>query len=68
MSDASNEMGFIQIKHVDGVKSVSDDDLCSNCKSCQYRPGEMSGCDLGWPGRQDEDGYVNDCGSFCSVG
>lgn len=47
-----------------GVKSISDDDLCAHCSHCDYRPGEMSACSLGWPGMEDEDGYVQECASF----
>lgn len=52
------------IKFSGGVKSISDDDLCANCKQCEYRPGEMSGCKLNWPGLEDADGYVQKCDSF----
>ena len=45
----------------DGVKSISDDDLCSRCGHCDYRPGEMSQCELNWPGEEDEDGYIQVC-------
>lgn len=44
-----------------GVKSISDDDLCASCTSCQYKPGEMSGCEADWPGRENVDGYVRVC-------
>lgn len=47
-----------------GVKSISDDDLCSGCNHCAYAPGEMSRCDLTWPGLEDEDGYVKACIHF----
>lgn len=47
-----------------GVKSISDDDLCSNCRQCDYQTGEMSGCKLGWPGHEDPDGYVQECAKF----
>ncbi len=42
-------------------KSISDDDLCAGCANCHYQPGESSGCGKGWPGREDEDGYVQEC-------
>lgn len=29
--------------------------------NCNYRPGEMSACTLNWPGKQDSDGYVQQC-------
>lgn len=44
-----------------GPRSVSDDDLCSDCGHCQYMAGEMSTCDLGFPGHADDDGYVTSC-------
>lgn len=47
-----------------GLKSISDDDLCATCERCQYRPGEMSGCQAGWPGLEDGDGYVQKCIQF----
>jgi hypothetical protein len=33
--------------------SISDDDLCSACQHCDYRPGDLSGCDLDWPAQPD---------------
>jgi len=50
-----------------GVKSISDDDLCSDCKNCEYRPGEMSGCKQNWPGMEDVNGYVKECGAFNQI-
>jgi len=47
-----------------GVKSISDDDLCSRCCHCKYRPGVLSDCELDWPGLEDEDGYVQECPQF----
>ena len=38
--------------------------LLPPCRNCQYRPGEMSGCDKDWPGREDENGYVQECVQF----
>lgn len=52
------------ISSSDGVKSISDDDLCAQCHNCTYRPGEMSGCDKNWPGLEDGDGYVQTCEHF----
>lgn len=52
------------ISFSDGVKSISDDDLCASCQNCHYNPGEMSGCSLNWPGLEDGDGYVQKCTSF----
>lgn len=44
-----------------GVKSIDDDDLCSSCGHCDYRPGDMSSCSKNWPGYQDRDGYLKVC-------
>lgn len=50
-----------------GLKSISDDDLCSDCKHCGYRPGGMSECEYGWPGMEDADGYVRRCSSLDQI-
>lgn len=55
------------ITHSGGVKSISDDDLCSRCCHCKYRPGVLSDCELGWPGLEDEDSYVQECPQFAIV-
>jgi hypothetical protein len=47
-----------------GVKSISDDDLCSDCSKCNYQPGALSRCAASWPGQEDADGYVEHCGDF----
>jgi hypothetical protein len=47
-----------------GVKSVSDDDICSTCRNCDYQPGDMSSCSKGFPGFENQDGYVQECGEF----
>ena len=52
------------ISFSEGKKSISDDDLCSTCKHCDFDPGGMSSCDLGFPGSEDPDGYVQACPSF----
>lgn len=49
------------------VKSISDDDLCATCRSCEYMPGEHSGCAANWPGLEDADGYVQICANFVAV-
>ena len=46
------------------ARSISDDDTCSECRHCDYQPGELSTCALGWPGHSNEDGYVGVCTSF----
>lgn len=55
---------LIPISFSNYVKSISDDDLCAQCTSCDYQPGEMSGCKQSWPGLEDENGYVQQCGKF----
>lgn len=50
-----------------GVKSISDDDLCSQCRFCNYQPGGMSGCSKEWPGLECADGYVQKCSQFQRV-
>ena len=47
-----------------GALAISDDDICANCTHCQSQPGELSLCDLGWPGVTDVDGYIVDCVEF----
>ncbi len=49
-----------------GLRSISDDDLCSGCGHCLYAPGETSGCPKGWPG-QFSDGYCVECPDFIKV-
>ena len=52
------------VSHSGGEKSISDDDLCSDCAHCIYRPGEMSGCKKNWPGLENNDYYVTSCAGF----
>jgi len=42
-------------------RSISDDDICSSCRFCDYNPGERSSCEKDFPGETDEDGYVVEC-------
>lgn len=44
--------------------SISDDDLCATCHLCTYRPGEMSACDKNWPGKVQDEDYVQECTFF----
>ncbi|WP_234265230.1 hypothetical protein [Hydrogenophaga sp. NFH-34] len=46
------------------TKSISDDDICSDCGHCRYSPGNNSGCNKGFPGETDDDGYVVACWDF----
>ena len=57
-------MEMKSISYSGDVKSISDDDLCATCRSCEYHPGEMSGCNKGWPGLEDADGYVQACSQY----
>jgi hypothetical protein len=46
--------------------SISDDDLCSTCKFCQYNVGGESSCSQEWPaydivGGVNDDGYIREC-------
>ena len=54
-----------------GLRSISDDDLCSDCGHCQYAPGEMSGCAKSWPGqfaeRGPREGYCVECPNFLKI-
>lgn len=52
--------------------SISDDDLCSRCAKCWYRPGENSDCESAqltgeWPGETDINGYYERCEDFSPV-
>lgn len=42
-------------------RSISDDDVCSDCAHCDYRAGERSTCNQGWPGQSDAGEYVTEC-------
>lgn len=55
------------ITYSGGVKSISDDDLCSDCQNCAFCPGEMSSCSQDWPGMEDPSGYVKECSAFNRV-
>lgn len=50
-----------------GNKSISDDDLCASCNNCQFSPGAMSCCSKGWPGIEDADGYIQECGQLSLI-
>lgn len=49
-------------------RSISDDDLCSSCKQCAYKPGKLSSCALAWPGHfatsGPREGYCVACPKF----
>ena len=49
--------------------SISDDDLCSTCQFCRYRPGETSTCSLNATeaASKDEDGYVVACAKYVAT-
>ena len=42
-------------------RSISDDDLCADCRSCIRQADGLSRSQLNWPGQMDEDGYVASC-------
>lgn len=48
-------------------RPISDDDVCSGCTQCTYRPGEMSGCALDWPATFDADGYAPKCSDLMPI-
>lgn len=49
------------------LKSISDDDQCSNCAHCTYVPAsDQSSCAHAFPGATDEDGYITTCVQFQS--
>jgi hypothetical protein len=64
MNDTSKRIAIRAATHSGGFKSISDDDLCSDCQHCAYNPGGMSACNRDWPGMEDADGYVIECGSY----
>lgn len=45
-------------------RTISDDDLCSDCARCVYQPGEQSQCAQGFPTQADGDGYIVACQEF----
>lgn len=49
------------------LRSISDDDLCSECKLCRYNPGNDSGCKINWPATFDENGYAASCPEFLKI-
>ena len=47
------------------MKSISDDDLCSDCDHCTYvQEADRAACAHGFPGETDEDSYVIRCVMF----
>lgn len=54
------------------LRSISDDDECSECARCEYDPGRESGCIRNWPGQvapagHPREGYVISCVDFLPV-
>lgn len=45
-------------------RTISDDDLCSDCARCVYQPGEQSQCARDFPAQADSDGYITACPEF----
>lgn len=49
------------------MKSISDDDLCSNCTHCSYvQAADRHQCSQGFPGVLDDDDYVIGCNDFAA--
>lgn len=48
-------------------RSISDDDLCSDCAHLGYNPGYQSFCKKDWPGKLNPDGYCVECPLFEQV-
>ncbi len=46
------------------TKSISDDDICSDCTHCLYSPGDHSSCQKDFPGDANSDGYVIACWEY----
>ena len=44
--------------------SISDDDLCADCKFCYYSPGKDSSCKFDFPAVFDENGYAVTCHKY----
>lgn len=69
----SENKAFIEKSISYSSASISDDDLCSECNHCLYRPGRESGCSQTlskgqkWPAKTDADGYTNDCTYFVEL-
>lgn len=74
-NNACEEILAVQAEHtLRNTKSISDDDKCTDCKNCQYRPGDESGCKLApnqgdqWPAKFDDDNYAISCVEFKELG
>lgn len=57
-------MTMIVLTDVGVLRSISDDDQCSDCAQCAYMPRAISSCKQEWPCEPDADGYIADCPSF----
>lgn len=64
-------MDFIEIQESPSSRSISDDDLCSDCTKLAYCPGQLSLCKKvdpwlrdNWPCLWDENGYSLSCLEF----
>lgn len=74
-NEACEEILAVQAeKALRNTKSISDDDKCADCKNCQYRPGDESGCKLApntgdkWPAEFDDCDYAISCIEFKEMG
>lgn len=59
-------MSYDKLAPSNGKMSISDDDVCSDCKHLAYNPGGLSSCKLvepgeEWPAIFDSDGYAVSC-------
>lgn len=68
----NNAISVIEIQENPCSISISDDDLCSDCKNCLYVPGELSLCTIHFdtgelPGSKDEDGYIESCEQHITI-
>ena len=48
------------------MKSISDDDVCSECAHCTAVDQSSSACVMSWPGQANADGYIVSCVDFYS--
>lgn len=52
---------FIPVHTHAALRSISDDDLCSDCAHRSTVSHGLSMCSEGWPGTTNEDDYVISC-------
>lgn len=66
MSNLNTEEDVVDFVPNYGPRSISDDDLCSQCANCSDPAGplSLSRCRAGFPGTEDSDGYIRLCPDF----